>query len=140
MSKLKDFSRRRFLRGAGKFMLPLPFLECFLNSNGTAYAQGQSLQSIYVSMLNGLSSGGGGVSGPQLGGAGYQDNMKYNLYFPLKFGKSYTFTNTLKPLEKHRNDFNLVTNLEIGRGDNSEGAFSAFNKNITAHHLSLIHI
>ena len=142
MSKLKDFSRRRFLRGAGKLILPLPFLECFLNGNGTAWADGAPLKPIYLYALNGLSSGAGWRKTALLksDGSGYEQN-EWNFYFPDKFGSNYSLTIPLEPLAEVRNDVNLFTNLWVGRQgtDISEGAIGSKHRNFASHHTVALH-
>ncbi len=142
MSKLKEFSRRRFLRGAGKLVLPLPFLECFLNNNGTAWANGLPFQPVYLYALNGLSSGAGWRKTAVLNSNknGYQQN-EWNFYFPDRFGSNYNIDALipLRPLKDVRNDVNIFTNLWIGRADGTEGAFANVALNFASHHTVALH-
>ena len=142
MSKLKDFSRRRFLRGASQLILPLPFLECFLNNNGTAWASGLPFNPVYLYALNGLSSGSGWRKTGVMKGdnSGYEQN-EWNFYFPDKFGSNYNLPIPLSPLKDVRNDVNLFTNLWIGRKgrDTTEGAIGNVARNFASHHTVALH-
>lgn len=142
MSKLKDFSRRRFLRGAGKLILPLPFLECFMNGNGTAWANGLPFKPVYLFALNGLSSGVGSRKSAIMksDSSGYEQN-EWNFYFPDKFGSNYTPTIPLQPLQEVKSDVNLFTNLWIGRKgtDSTQGAIGNIARNFASHHTVALH-
>lgn len=50
-------TRRLFLKGVGGYMLSLPILECMLNNNGDAYAQGGAIPMNYLYTYQGESSG-----------------------------------------------------------------------------------
>jgi len=144
-SKLKDFTRRGFLRGAGKLILPLPILNCMLNTNGTAYAQGTPIQPFFMYAINGLSVGGNGRAGARLlaNGNGYeafgQDGRNANNYFPTRFGNlgGIDLPFAMRPLNNFKNDFNLITNLHITRGGNVQGAVSNAGENIPHHSIGL---
>ena len=128
--KLNEFSRRKFLRGAGKIMLPLPILNCMLNSNGTAYAQGAKIKPFFLYAINGLSTGAsfspGAVLLPDNSGYKAFDSRGVNCYYPLKFGKLSTQNISLplsmSPLNNLKNDFNIITNLEVPVADGNPGA------------------
>ena len=88
MNKTIPLSRRRFLQGTG-FALTLPAFESL--TVGAAFAEKTPRRLVCV--------------GNHLGF--YPGN-----FFPQNAGKDYVATSTLKPLEAHRNDLTVFSNLD----------------------------
>ena len=85
-------SRRRLLRGLGTLM-SLPFLESLAPRLGAAEvkkAAAKPLRAAWLYIPNGVN---------------------VNEWFPTGEGDSYTMSNSLKELEKHRADFSVVSGL-----------------------------
>ncbi len=83
---IEDLSRRRVLRammGGGAITVGLPLLDCFLNSNGTALADGAPLPLNYVSWFQGLSFAPGFWE-PKIVGPGYDMNFCLRALAPMK--------------------------------------------------------
>ncbi len=110
-------SRRRALRGilAGSAVaLGLPLLESMLNGNGTALAAGPGLPVRY-----GLFFWGNGLPWTYRHRGAVDMNFNHplddnltDLYTPTTQGKGFAITETLKPLERHLANINVVTGLE----------------------------
>jgi hypothetical protein len=113
-------SRRRMLRGmlrGSAVGLGLPLFEAMLNDNGTALAAGAALPVRYGLFFwgNGLpwtyrhrgstDTVSPGIEHP------LEDSLT-DLYTPLTTGKGFAVTETLKPLERHLANINVVTGLE----------------------------
>jgi len=56
--KSPKLHRRTLLRGAAGVTVALPVLDCMLNGNGTAYAQGQTIPRRYAIVFAGQALGG----------------------------------------------------------------------------------
>jgi hypothetical protein len=96
MSKL---SRRRVLRGmlnGSAVTVALPFLNCFLNSNGTALASGAAMPVRY------------GTWGWGLG-------MNSGIFVPKKLGAGYDLPEEIAMLAPVREHINLITNTQAFR-------------------------
>ena len=79
-------NRRQVLRGmmgGGAVTVGLPFLDCFLNANGTALASGAPLPSCYVSWFWGLGLTPGRWE-PKVVGANYDPGIELEPLTPLK--------------------------------------------------------
>jgi Protein of unknown function (DUF1552) len=113
-------SRRKVLRGmlrGSAVALGLPLFESMLNSNGTALAAGSALPIRYGLFFwgNGLpwtyrhrgttDTVSPGIEHPL-------DDTLTDLYTPTSQGKGFAITETLKPLERHLANINVVTGLE----------------------------
>lgn len=96
-------TRRRVLRGllnGGAVTVGLPLLNCFLNNNGNAYADGTPLPVRYGTWLWGL-------------------GMSKNVFVPKITGAGYDLPEELVALKNVRDQVNLYTNLTAYR----DGAF-----------------
>ena len=96
---MNDFSRRRLLRGmldGGAVTVALPLLDCFLNGNGTALADGKPLPVRF-----GLWSWGLG--------------MNRSVFVPKKFGKDFDFPEEIQSLAPFKDHINLLTNFTVYR-------------------------
>lgn len=113
-------SRRHVLRGmlrGSAVALALPLLESMLNENGTALAAGSPLPLRYGLFFwgNGLpwtyrhrgttDTISPGINHP------LEDSLT-DQYTPVTQGKGFTVTETLKPLERHLAQLNVVSGLE----------------------------
>jgi len=99
MRDIEDYSRRRVLRGmlqGGAITVGLPLLDCFLNTNGTAFANGAPLP-----VRLGLYSWGLGMNRP--------------VFVPKTTGKLFEFPEEIVSLEPYRDQINLLTNFTAFR-------------------------
>ena len=86
MIPLRPFNRRRILRGmmgGTAISVGLPFLDCFLNTNGTAQASGEKLPTCFGSWFQGL----GFIPGrwePEAVGAKYEMRDDLKVLAPFK--------------------------------------------------------
>jgi hypothetical protein len=118
--------RRTVLRGLGGVAVGLPVLECMLNGNGDALAQGTPLPKRYGVVF----------AGQALGGDDWADNTSIvggkrstdtNVFIaPKETGAGYPVTTPLKPLSDLNlmGDFSLVSNLRIPWSSTSVDAAS----------------
>ncbi len=96
---VKNLSRRRVLRGVlngGVVAVSLPVLDCFLNTNGTAFANGAPLPLRFGTWFWGL--GGNNA-----------------ILVPKKTGTGYEIPQQLAPVARVREHVNLITNLTAFR-------------------------
>ncbi len=96
------YTRRRVLRGVlhgGAVTVALPLLNCFLNNNGTAYADGSPLPLRYGTWLWGL-------------------GMSKSVFVPKKVGAGYDLPEELAALKNVRDKVNLYTDLTAFRDGN----------------------
>ena len=103
-AKSWHLTRRTFLRGTG-VSLGLPWLECMSGSaHATSVEQSKAkrLCAFYF---------GFGVSLPKED----SDQAKWR-WFPEGEGKDFKFTETLQPLEKHRNELSILGGLSHPHG------------------------
>jgi hypothetical protein len=113
-------SRRRLLRGmlrGSTVALGLPLFEAMLNENGTALAAGAGLPVRYGLFFwgNGLPwtyrhRGSTDTISPGIEHP-LEDTLT-DLYTPVTQGKGFAVTETLKPLERHLANLNVVSGLE----------------------------
>jgi len=92
---LKNFSRRRVLRGmlnGGAITVGLPLLDCFLNSNGNAFADGKPMPVRFGTWSWGL-------------------GMTHDLFVPKKTGKDFEFPEEIEALKPYRDNMNVLTNF-----------------------------
>ena len=91
-------SRRRVLRGmlgGGAVTVGLPFLDAFLNANGTALAAtGQALPACFGTWFQGL-------------------GLNPGFWEPKKVGAGYEVSHQLKPLEKFRDKINVYSGMRV---------------------------
>src|ERR1700733_10592580 len=89
--------RRRMLRGmlgGGAVTVALPFLDCFLNTNGTALAAGGSLPIRF---------------GTWTWGCGYTASR----WVPEKVGSGYDIKTELQAIERFKNKINLLSGFTV---------------------------
>jgi hypothetical protein len=92
---MSKYSRRRVLRGmlnGTAVSVALPFLNCFLNSNGTALASGKPMPVRFGTWFWGLGATNA-------------------IFVPKKVGLDYDIPTQLSPIERIRHHVNLFTNL-----------------------------
>ena len=98
-------NRRNFLKGTG-VLLTLPTLESFALSTSSK----PQAKLIYLGILFGITR---------------------EVWFPKSFGKDYQLSSGLKPLEKHKNDFTLLSNMcnpeAIGTHSSSTTLYTSAN-------------
>ncbi|MBM3754938.1 MAG: DUF1552 domain-containing protein [Acidobacteria bacterium] len=93
---MNQIGRRSFLRGAGMagaVRLGLPPLAAMFNSNGTAYANGRTIESRFVFWFNG-------------------NGIPEKYWIPRQTGADFEITPCLHPLAPYRNDIHVVTGLD----------------------------
>ena len=94
--------RRFLLRGTCQGALAvmgLPFLDCFLDGNGKALADGRPLPTRFNTFFYGL-------------------GLTKKLWIPKTGGKDYEMTTQLKPLEPFRAKINVFSELRVMLDDN----------------------
>lgn len=99
LSRLESLGRRRFLRGmlnGGVVTLGLPLLNCFLNENGTAMANGAPLPVRFGTWSWGL-------------------GMNSKVFIPTKLGADFDLPEELVALSAVRQHLNLYTNFNAMR-------------------------
>lgn len=92
---MADYTRRRVLRGllnGGAVSVALPFLNCFLNTNGTALASGAPMPVRFGTWFWGLGA-------------------TNSIFVPKKVGRDYDVPTQLAPLKPYMDQINLITNL-----------------------------
>lgn len=117
--------RRTLLRGIGGAAVGLPVLECMLNGNGTAYAQGMPIPRRYVLLFAGQSIGGDGWPKNRSRVNGTNRTEDGHFIAPAQTGRGYTPTTPLQDLATANllGDFSLVSNLRIPfDANNPDGA------------------
>jgi hypothetical protein len=113
-------SRRAVIRGVlggSVFSLGLPLLEQMLNSGGTALAAGPNLPKRYGLFFwgNGLPWSWRNKGTTDTITPGITHDLPTTLvdnYTPATTGTTWAITDTLKPLERHKGNINVVTGLE----------------------------
>ncbi len=104
--------RRALLQGTGA-TLALPILECMLNSNGTAFAQGMALPKRYVTFYWG-------------------NGVLRSTFQPSVTGGSWQLAQSMQPLAAVKNYLNMVTGYDIktggsnGHHDGTAGILSGY--------------
>ncbi len=99
---MNGLNRRRVLRGmlnGGAVTVGLPLLNCFLNGNGTALADGSAMPQRFGSWIWGL-------------------GMNASVFVPKKTGKDFEFPEEIEALAPLRDKINIMTNATAFR-DNS---------------------
>jgi len=92
-------TRRRVLRGmvgGSAVTVPLPLLNCFLNGNGNAMADGKPMPIRFGTWLWGL-------------------GMNRSIFVPKKTGRDFEFPEEIESLAKHRDNLNILTNANAFR-------------------------
>lgn len=116
--------RRTLLRGIGGAAIGLPLLECMLDGNGTALAQGAgALPSRYGIVFAGQALGGDnyGHQNSRINGQNVQQDGDYIV--PSQSGAGYALTTPLRPLAALQDDYSVVSGMRIPYNVNStEGA------------------
>lgn len=107
--------RRTLLRGIGGAAVGLPVLECMLNGNGNAYAQGMPIPRRYVLLFAGQSIGGDGWPKNRSRIRGTNVTEEGHFIAPAQTGRGYTPTTPLQDLAAANllGDFSVVSNLRI---------------------------
>lgn len=103
ISTYQPLSRRRFLRGTGT-MLALPWLEAM----SPVFARTTKAQA--------------GPT-PRMGMFYFGTGMNMRQFYPEGFGKDARMSRILKPLEKHRDRFTVLSNTWIEHGGGHDGAY-----------------
>lgn len=103
ISTYQPLSRRRFLRGTGT-MLALPWLEAM----SPVFARTTKDQA--------------GPT-PRMGMFYFGTGMNMRQFYPEGFGKDARMSRILKPLEKHRDRFTVLSNTWIEHGGGHDGAY-----------------
>lgn len=96
---MKGFTRRRVLRGmleGSAITVGLPLLDCFLNSNGNAFADGSPMPVRLANWSWGL-------------------GMTRSLFMPKKTGKDFDYPEEIKALEPFKDHINLLTSMSAFR-------------------------
>ncbi len=94
---MSTFNRRTLLRGmlgGSAIAVGLPLLDCFLDSNGEALADGSALPKTFVSWFQGL---------------GFQPGF----WEPKTVGANYTFGRELRALQPIRDKVNVISGLKV---------------------------
>ena len=93
MNKMNRRSALRGMMGGGAVTLGLPFLDCFLNTNGTALADGSSLPVCFSSWY-------------------YSLGLTPGFWEPKTVGANFEFGPQLKPLTPFRDKINVFSGLK----------------------------
>jgi hypothetical protein len=101
------------LKGIGGALVGLPVLECMLDSNGVAHAQGQPLAKRYAIVFAGQALGGDGWAKDQQMVAGMRSTQSGHFIAPPEVGSGYTLTTPLQPLASLVGDFSIVSGMRI---------------------------
>ena len=99
-------NRRHFLRGAGGTIMSLPFLEAMTGKVGATAAGETPVRMVCVG-----------------------NNFGYvpNLFFPMETGTDYVLPGQIKVLERHREEFSILSQLDHGQeGVGGHGGVHAF--------------
>src|SRR5204863_8417498 len=115
MSKMHILNRRTMLRGlmgGGMVTVGLPALDCMLNNNGDAYAQGKAFPKRFGTWYYGV-----GLACGNAGGAA-------NAFFPSATGTGWTPPRLLAPLAASKDYVTVVGGMQWPLG------------NAQAHHVS----
>src|ERR1700722_16080141 len=97
MNSIRDLSRRRVLRGmmgSGAVTVGLPFLDCFLDANGTAPAGGAPLPVCFGIWFFGL-------------------GLNPGFWEPKKIGANFDITQELQPLAAIRDKINVYSGMKV---------------------------
>ena len=116
-------SRRTMLTGLGGVAIGLPVLDCMLNDNGDAQAQsGDPLPLRYAIVFAGQSLGGDGWERHRNQVAGERFDEDGHFIVPASAGAGWEMTTPLEPLAGLRDDFSIVSGMEIPFNANSMDA------------------
>jgi len=97
MGMLKDLSRRRVLRGmmgGTAATVGLPLLDCFLNTNGTALADGSPVPLCFASWFAGL-------------------GLQPTFWEPKTAGTGYEMSQQLQVLKPYQSKINIISGLQV---------------------------
>src|SRR5690349_9036974 len=100
---MEHLNRRRLLRGilnGSAVTVALPLLDCFLNDNGTALANGAPMPVRFGTWFWGL-------------------GMQSKIFVPKKTGRNYDLPEEIASLAPVQDDINLLTNLTVYRDTTS---------------------
>ena len=125
-------TRRSILRGmlgGTAVSVALPFLDCFLNDNGTALASGAPLPPVFGSWFQNLSLNPGRWK-PDRIGAGFQNNVELKILDPFRermnviSGSKYFLDG--RPLETHVSGVQIATMGSLPFGPTSDPSLDTF--------------
>lgn len=131
-----SLNRRTFLRGVGGAAIGLPVLECMLDTNGEALAQGMgTIPKRYAMLFAGMALGGDGWEEDRQMIAGTRTQEAGHFIVPAQTGTGYSLTTPLMPLANLTSDFSVLSNLRIPWSSSSAeaaevpegGAFRGFH-------------
>ena len=97
MIPINNIARRRVLRGmfgGAAVSVGLPFLDCFLNNNGAALANGQEMPVCFGTWFQGL-------------------GFSQGFWEPKTLGANYEFGPHLKALAPYRDKINIFTGMKV---------------------------
>jgi hypothetical protein len=109
----RSLARRHLLRGASGIALGLPLLECMLNRNGTALAQGEGLPKRYAIVFAGQAIGGDGWERDRYMLAGVRKQEPGHFIVPAEVGANYSLTTPLQSLVNVRSEVSVLSGLAI---------------------------
>ncbi|MFT5468140.1 MAG: hypothetical protein ACI8UO_003248 [Verrucomicrobiales bacterium] len=101
-TKQCSITRRTALRGAGVAMA-LPYLEAMMPSSVFALPEPESV--------------------PRFGNFYFGMGMNIRQFFPTDFGPDFTTPRILKPLEKHRGNFTVLSGIHLAKGGGHSGTY-----------------
>lgn len=87
-------NRRKFLKGAGGVSIALPLMESLPGLQGAAAKPGKPVKR-FICLSNNY-------------------GIYANAFFPEEAGRGYELSETLRPLERHKEDFTVFSNLDHG--------------------------
>ena len=102
MLKKPKLNRRAMLKGSGA-MLALPYLEAMMPTSALALPQPSVT--------------------PRMGIFYFGMGMNVRQFFPSDFGKEFTMSRILEPLEEHRGDFTVLSGTYLKKGGGHKGTY-----------------
>ncbi|MEO9595058.1 DUF1552 domain-containing protein, partial [Rhodopirellula bahusiensis] len=100
--RLKTLNRRMLLRGAST-CLALPWLEAMLPRTASAAGSTKAV--------------------PRMGMFYFGTGMNMRQFYPEGYGKDAKMSRILKPLEKQRDQFTVLSGTSLGHGGGHDGAY-----------------
>ncbi|MBI1372610.1 MAG: DUF1552 domain-containing protein [Phycisphaera sp.] len=102
LGKRFRLSRRTFLRGSG-VAVALPYLQAMMRSSAVAEAAAEAPS--------------------RMGTFYFGTGMNMRQFTPADEGPNYTATRILKPLDKHRGSYTVLSNMYLAEGGGHDGAY-----------------